>query len=240
MENDFEDSFASDSPSNPSNPSPLSASSATASTGAPSSFTLGTGKSSQWLKVSLFVGTLLLGFAAWWMSRSNQGSVAAPLKTEIEADAAEQASRVPAKDFSLPDASGQSKKLSDFRGNVVILSFWASWCGPCLTELPTFSEIESKFRDRGLKVMAVNVDDDDIGKTFASEFWKKRNLQFTTYFDPEKAAAQLYEIDTLPATFVVDRQGRIALSAFGANDWSSHDAIDLIESLLVEKESGKN
>jgi peroxiredoxin len=153
----------------------------------------------------------------------------------VEPDPTEVAKRTPIQDFTLTDAEGRQKKLSDMKGEVVILSFWASWCTPCLVELPTFAEIEKKFHDRGLRVVAVNVDEGDEGKNFAHDFWAKRQFPFPTYFDTQKTLAQQFEVDMLPSNFVIDRQGRLVFSSFGANDWSNAQTLDFIEGLLQEK-----
>lgn len=153
------------------------------------------------------------------------------------ADASEIAERKPIQDFILTDVSGAKKKLSDFRGNVVILSFWASWCEPCLAELPTFAEIERKYRDKGLRVIPINVDDDEQGKTFAKEFWPKKNISFPSYYDMTKDLANLFEVDILPSSFVIDREGRLVFSSAGASDWSSTDTQNLIEAVLNEPHS---
>ena len=188
-------------------------------------------------KVAILAAVVAMAAAGYYSSHDPKP--AAPTSATSadggESDPAEIASRKPVLDFTLTDATGAEKKLSDFRGSVVILSFWASWCGPCLMELPTFAEIERKFHDRGLRVIPVNVDDGDDGKTFAKEFWPKKNLPFPSFFDTTKVLAQQFEIDMLPSNFVIDRQGRLAFSGFGANDWSSDQNTQFIENLLQEK-----
>jgi peroxiredoxin len=187
-------------------------------------------------KVAILVAVFAMAAAGYYSSHGpapgpqTAGSASGP-----ESDADEIASRKPVPDFTLTDAGGSTKKLSDYHGNVVILSFWASWCGPCLEELPTFAEIERRFHDRGLRVLPVNVDDGDDGKAFAHDFWPKKNLPFPSFFDSTKELAQRFEIDMLPSNFVIDRQGRLAFSGFGANDWSSDQNIQFIDGLLQEK-----
>jgi thiol-disulfide isomerase/thioredoxin len=153
----------------------------------------------------------------------------------VESDPEEIAKRPQVTDFILTDAEGKQKKLSDFRGNVVILSFWASWCTPCLVELPTFGEIEKRYNARGLRVIAVNVDEGDVGKTFAKDYWAKEKFTFGSYFDDGKKLSQQFDVEMLPSNFVIDRQGRLAFSGFGANDWSNPQTKDFVESLLQEK-----
>lgn len=153
----------------------------------------------------------------------------------VEADPEEIAKRKALPDFILTDAEGKQKKLSDYRGNVVILSFWASWCGACLIELPTFAEIEKRLGEKGLRVMAVNVDEGDEGKVFARDFWAKKKFAFPSFFDGQKALAQQFDVEMLPSNFVIDRRGRLAFSGFGANDWTNPQTVEFLESLLLEK-----
>ncbi len=158
--------------------------------------------------------------------------------TKIEpADADEIAARKRLQDFILTDGNGATKKLSDFKGNVVILSFWASWCGPCLTELPTFAEIEKNLHARGLRVVPVNVDEGTAGRAFAAEFFPKKGIKFPTYYDTNKDLANLFEVDILPSSFVIDREGRLVFTSAGASDWSSPDTQALLEQILNEPAS---
>jgi thiol-disulfide isomerase/thioredoxin len=153
---------------------------------------------------------------------------------QAETDPAELARRTPIQDFDLTDAQGAIKKFSAYKGNVVILSFWASWCTPCLLELPTFAELDQRFGKRGLKIVTVNVDEGDEGKTFARDFWNKKSFPFPSYFDTTKALSQRFEVDMLPSNFVIDRQGRLVFSSYGANDWTSAQTLEFIDGLLKE------
>ena len=189
-----------------------------------------------YIKVILAIAVVGLSALAYYSQRlapapNNPSAPQAP----ADGDADEVTKRPAVADFTLTDAEGKQQKLSDFRGNVVILSFWASWCTPCLLELPTFAEIEKRYHDRGLRVLAVNVDEGDQGKTFAHDFWAKEKFTFPSFFDSTKQLEQQFEVDMLPSNFVIDREGRQAFSGFGANDWSNPQTKDFIESLLSEK-----
>lgn len=189
----------------------------------------------SWLKVGLFVVVIALGSVGYLVNKfGGKPKLSAPEVAQVDPD--DVANRTPVQDFSVTDASGAKKKLSDFKGNVVILSFWASWCTPCLVELPTFAAIQKRFEARGLKIVAVNVDDDtEEGKAFARDFWTKKSFPFPNFFDPQKTVAQQFEVDMLPSNFVIDREGRLVFSGFGANDWNSGETIEFIEQLLQEK-----
>lgn len=187
-----------------------------------------------WAKVAILGGIVALSSLGYFL-----GQKYSKPKTELlfatESDPAEIASRPVVDDFILTDADGNQKKLSDYRGKVVILSFWASWCAPCLLELPTFAELESKYFEHGLRVLAVNVDEGEEGVSIAREFWAKEKFQFPNFFDRQKQLAHKFEVEMLPSNFVIDKHGRLAFSSFGANDWSGTQTVEILENLLSEE-----
>ncbi|OQW46844.1 MAG: hypothetical protein A4S09_02745 [Proteobacteria bacterium SG_bin7] len=139
------------------------------------------------------------------------------------------------KNLELKLENGTSAHLADFKNRVVILSFWASDCGPCLEELPTFAKLSQTFGKDKLVVIPVNIEDDEsLDKNFVAAFWKKNNFSFPSYFDTKQINAQLMDIQVIPTNYVLDKQGRIAFSSFGYNNWSSVKARDLIKSLVEE------
>lgn len=152
-----------------------------------------------------------------------------------ELDPLELEKRQVIQDFDLIDAEGKSRKFSEYKGQVVLLSFWSSTCVPCLLELPTFGEIEKKFFDRGFRVVAINVDDLEGGKTFSREFWSAKKLSLANFFDIDKKLIAQFEIEVLPTNLVIDRAGRIVFTGVGANDWNNAETLDSIEALLAEK-----
>jgi peroxiredoxin len=112
----------------------------------------------------------------------------------------------PAPDFALKSDSGRNVRLSELRGQVVLVNFWASWCGPCRQELPLLNKLYTQYRNAGFALLAVNVDDDRRnGETMA----KRLGLRFPTLFDTGKHVAGLYQVDTMPATVIIDRDGRV-------------------------------
>jgi peroxiredoxin len=159
-----------------------------------------------------------------------------PKQAQAELDPEEIARRQPVKDFTILDSNGKQHLLSEYRGSVVILSFWASWCTPCLVELPSFADLQKKFKNDGLKVIAVNMDDGDEGQVLAKDFWAKKEFPFPCFFDQTKKLAEQFEVEMLPSNFVIDRKGRLVFSSFGANDWMSAQTTDFLEGLLAEGE----
>lgn len=111
-----------------------------------------------------------------------------------------------APDFTLPSASGRNIRLSEQRGKVVLVNFWASWCGPCRQELPALDKLQAQYGAAGFQLLAVNVDDN---RGNADAMLKKLGVKLSTLYDTEKRVAKLYDVDTMPATLVLDTDGRV-------------------------------
>jgi peroxiredoxin len=127
----------------------------------------------------------------------------------------------PAPDFSLTDLSGRNLRLSDYRGKVVVLDFWATWCDPCKQEIPHFIEMQSKYTSQGLQVLGVSMDDDEPP---VREFQQKFKMNYPVALGSPELADQYGGILGLPITFVIDRNGRIAARHVGATDASVIEA----------------
>jgi cytochrome c biogenesis protein CcmG/thiol:disulfide interchange protein DsbE len=136
---------------------------------------------------------------------SQTGVQAASLKPENK--------RNPAPGFTLKDANGTTVSLADYKGKVVLLNFWATWCGPCKIEIPWFIEFEQQYKDRGFSVLGVAMDEEgwDIVRPYITE--KRVNYRVLMGNDQ---VAQLYGgVESLPTTFLLDREGRIASTHIG-------------------------
>jgi len=120
-----------------------------------------------------------------------------------------------APDFTVSDGT-TSIHLASYRGRVVVLSFWASWCEPCVEEMPSMLDLHHDQPD--LAILAVSVDE-DAGAY--SRFIARRHVDLTTVRDPAETAAKLYHSESWPETYVIDRQGIIRRKFIGAQDWSS-------------------
>src|SRR5262245_6416761 len=112
----------------------------------------------------------------------------------------------PAPDFTLKNLSGNSVTLSNLKGQVVLINFWATWCGPCRVEMPAIQRRYDAFKDQGLAVLAVNFDEPI---TDVSAFARSLNLTFTVLLDPDGVVNDLYHVGGYPSTFIVDRSGMI-------------------------------
>jgi peroxiredoxin len=137
---------------------------------------------------------------------------------------------VVAPDFALRDLDGNGRRLSSFRGRVVLLNFWATWCPPCQTEMPLMETLYQSYKDQGFEVVAVSSDAE--GAEVVQPFVSQRQLSFTTLLDATGQVTRLYGVTSLPTTYLLDRQGQLVDVAIGSYDWAKADARALIRSLL--------
>jgi peroxiredoxin len=130
-----------------------------------------------------------------------------------------------APEFELKDAAGKLVHLADYKGKVVVLDFWATWCGPCGVEIPWFVEFQRKYKDRGFEVLGVSMDDD--GWKAITPFVAEKQINYRIVLGDDKTGDQYGGVEALPTTFVIDRQGRIASVHVGlANKKDFEDAIE--------------
>ena len=120
----------------------------------------------------------------------------------------------PAPDFELKTLEGEKVRLADLRGHPVLLSFWASWCGPCRRELPGLEKIYEEYKDRGLVILGIN----DEGKGPARKYSEKEGLGFQTLDDSSSKAHRLYKVHAIPTVFVIDKNGKIAVFMKGSRE----------------------
>jgi cytochrome c biogenesis protein CcmG/thiol:disulfide interchange protein DsbE len=121
--------------------------------------------------------------------------------------------RQAAPELSLHDANGALVELSALRGQVVVVNFWATWCGPCRVEMPWFVELQERYRERGLTMIGVSLDDD--GWTSVRPFAAAQHVTYPLAIGDGRVARAFGGIDVLPSTFIVDRSGRIAVAHEG-------------------------
>ncbi len=135
-----------------------------------------------------------------------------------------------APNFQLPDLAGNVVSLSQLRGKVVLLNFWATWCGPCRVEMPAMEQLYQTFPLREFEILAISTDPQ--GAAVTRPFQQEMGFTFPILHDSEYHVGLTYGARTLPMTFVVDRQGIIRQKVFGARDWGSPEAQELIQTLM--------
>lgn len=114
----------------------------------------------------------------------------------------------PAPEFALKDANGRTVHLSDYRGKVVLLDFWATWCGPCKIEIPWFIDFEREFKDQGFAVLGVSMDED--GWRVIKPYVQSMKMNYRVLLGDDAVSTAYGGLDSLPTTLLIDRQGKIA------------------------------
>jgi len=132
-----------------------------------------------------------------------------------------------AKDFTVQDSDHQVS-LNQFRGQVVILNFWATWCPPCDQELPSLMDMQDRMRARGVVVVGVSIDVD--GDAY-HRYLKQRNVNFVTVRDPEQKVAAMYGTSGWPESYIIDRQGVLRRKIVGPINWDSPDVVQFLNTL---------
>ena len=135
----------------------------------------------------------------------------------------------PAPALELKDLEGATHRLADYRGQAVLVNFWATWCGPCRAEMPSIERLRAGMAGKPFAVLAVNVGESDRR---AREFAEKLPVRFTVLLDRDTRVARAWGARVLPATYVIGPDGRIRYAHFGELDWASADIRAQIEALL--------
>ena len=161
---------------------------------------------------STFLGAFLAMFTVGGMAASDLAGQAAP-------------------DFVLKSASGQNLRLSEHRGEVVMINFWATWCGPCRQEMPLLDELYSRYQRVGFSLLGVNIDDDSRR---AMQMVEDLGVSFPVLFDETKEVSKLYQVEAMPVTVIVDREGTVRHVHHGYKPGYEEAYLTQIRSLLRE------
>ncbi len=136
-----------------------------------------------------------------------------------------------APDFALKSSTGENLRLSEFRGDVVMINFWATWCGPCRQEMPLLDELYSRYQRVGFSLLGVNIDDDSRR---AMQMIDELGVNFPVLFDAQKEVSKLYEVEAMPVTVIVDREGTVRYIHHGYKPGYEDKYLNQIRSLLRE------
>lgn len=132
-----------------------------------------------------------------------------------------------APDFTVQD-SDRKVTLRQFRGNVVVLNFWATWCPPCVEELPSMISMQGRMRERGVTVLAVSI---DVDAAMYHRFIKEHGVNLLTVRDPEQKSSSLYGTFGWPETYIIDRNGVVRRKLVGPVDWNSAEITEFLSKL---------
>jgi len=135
----------------------------------------------------------------------------------------------PTPGLELRELDGRGHRLADYRGKVVLVNFWATWCAPCRDEMPSIQRLKEKLAGRPFEVLAVNLDEPEAR---VRKFLSQMKVDFTVLLDPEKKVARAWEARILPASFVIGPDGRIRYSLVGELDWARDHVVSRISELL--------
>ena len=134
-----------------------------------------------------------------------------------------------AEEIPLTLADGQSTRLSNYRGQVVVLNFWATWCPPCVEETPALEQLQRRIAARNGVVLGVSVDDDEAAYR---KFLQEHGINFPTARDSSKKSALDYGTVMYPETYIIDRKGKIVRKIIGPQDWNSAEMTAYFDALL--------
>ena len=139
--------------------------------------------------------------------------------------------REEAPDFTLKSLEGSNLRLEEYRGQVVLINFWASWCGPCRQEMPVLDRLHHRYEDTGFAVLGINVEGDSGS---AREIVDKTNVTFPILFDDEQKVSELYSLEAMPSTVVVDRDGVIRYIHRGYKPGDEAKYVEVVKELIRE------
>jgi cytochrome c biogenesis protein CcmG, thiol:disulfide interchange protein DsbE len=132
-----------------------------------------------------------------------------------------------APDFTVQD-SDRTVTLSQFRGQIVVLNFWATWCPPCVEEMPSLVEMQRRMKAKGVTVLAVSI---DVDESAYRQFLKEHGVNLLTVRDPQQKTPALYGTHGWPETFIIDRNGVMRRKFIGPVDWTEPDVTDFLSKL---------
>jgi peroxiredoxin len=146
--------------------------------------------------------------------------------------------RKPAPEFALKDADGKTVHLADYKGKVVLLDFWATWCAPCKIEIPWFMEFEQQLKDRGFAVVGVSMDEDGWG--VVKPYLQEMKINYRILLGNEQVGSIYGGVDSLPTTFLIDRQGKIASVHIGLDRGKEDFRNDIVRLLDAPRADFRN
>ena len=137
---------------------------------------------------------------------------------------------VPAPNFSLPDIEGKKVSLTNFKGKIVLLNIWATWCAPCVAEMPSMEKLYQELKGEGFEIIAVSID--ESGAKTVLPFMERYDLSFPALTNPKGDIKNLYQITGVPESFILDQNGIIVEKIIGPRDWADSEAIRYFRNII--------
>ena len=136
----------------------------------------------------------------------------------------------PAPDFTLPGLDGKMVSLADQKGHVVLVNIWATWCPPCVDEMPSMETLYKEFKDENFEILAVSID--ALGANAVGPFMKKYNLSFPALLDPEATLKVLYQTTGVPESFIINKEGILVEKIIGPRNWAAPEVVKYFRDLI--------
>ena len=137
----------------------------------------------------------------------------------------------PAPNFTLPGLDGKAISLSDYRGKVVLVNIWATWCPPCVDEMPSMEKLYQELKGKNFEILAVSID--EPGEKVVAPFMKKNKLSFPALLDPEGTIKSVYQTTGVPESFIVNKQGILVEKIIGPRDWADPAAVRYLRDMTI-------
>ena len=167
---------------------------------------------------------LLIGIGIIILLQTNKSSFNPAGKPRFEKGA-------PAPNFTLPDLNGKMVSLAEYKGQVVLLNIWATWCAPCVEEMPSMEKLHQELKDEKFVILAVSID--ESGAKAVLPFMKKHKLTFPALIDSAGNIKSLYRTTGVPESFIIDKKGHIVEEVIGPRDWAADGAIRYFRQLIL-------
>ncbi len=145
---------------------------------------------------------------------------------------------IPAPDFTFPGLDGKNTSLSDYKGKVVLVNIWATWCPPCVEEMPSMQKLYNEFNGKNFEILAVSID--AAGVDAVAPFMKKHKLSFPALMDPKGTIKSMYRVTGIPESFIIDKQGILVGKIIGPRDWATQEIFGFFQDLIQRPLSAEN
>ncbi len=176
--------------------------------------------------VFLMITTLLVVWSLKQNSPFFQSANQAPVRVGL-----------PAPDFTYPGLDGKNVSLSDYRGKVVFINIWATWCPSCVEEMPSMQKLYQKLEGENFEILAVSID--SKGAKVVAPFMKKYKLTFPALIDSMGTVKRIYKTTGVPESYIIDKDGILAKKVIGPIDWSQPDILRLFSDLIQKPQASK-
>lgn len=178
------------------------------------------------MRRKIIMAVIFIGLSASYFLISGPANVF----TSQAATSGAPGTEAPAPDFTLTDMQGEAVSLSQYRGKVILLNFWAGWCPPCRAEMPSMEKLYRQLKDRDFVILAVNVEEG--GRAAVQDFTREIPVSFPILLDTAQTVSRLYRVRGLPQSYIIDREGKIVQQVTGGMDWNSPDVVRFLSSLM--------